>query len=95
MFIANSHILAVDDSQTVRRLLSKRLRSLCDRLTLCGTAAEARRVLATEPVDVALLDVVLPDGDGYELCSEIVTGQETRGTVVLFLSMGSSGRFVG
>ncbi|MFW6335510.1 MAG: diguanylate cyclase [Phycisphaeraceae bacterium] len=87
MLFSSSHILAVDDSRTVQELLRKRLGPLCDRLTLCGTAADARRVLASEPVDVALLDVVLPDGDGYALCSEIVSGEHTRGTMVIFLSM--------
>ena len=86
MPLAQTHILAVDDSRTVQQLLSKRLAPLCDRLTVCGTAAEARRVLASEPVDVAVLDVVLPDGDGYELCSEIVSCDNTRGTMVIFLS---------
>lgn len=87
MLTSNTHILAVDDSQTVRRLLSQRLEPLCDRLTLCGTVAEARAVLAAEPVDVALLDVVLPDGDGYELCTQILGDTHHSGTIVMFLSM--------
>ena len=36
--------------------------------------AEARRIIGTEPVDVLLLDVRLPDGNGLDLAREIAAG---------------------
>lgn len=36
-----------------------------------GTAAEAMEAAASQPPDVALVDVVLPDGDGIQLCRDL------------------------
>lgn len=80
------HILAVDDSRAVLGLLQRRLSSMCDRLTLCRSVAEAESVLAREPVDVALLDLELGDGSGIALCRRIKSEAATRDVAVLFLS---------
>ena len=40
-------------------------------VTVAGTLAEARALLAREPFDVVLLDYDLPDGKGSELLEEI------------------------
>jgi DNA-binding response OmpR family regulator len=43
------------------------------------TVAEAGRKLAVEPYDLVVLDLMLPDGDGFELCRRIRgTRRETR-----------------
>lgn len=36
-----------------------------------GSLAQARAILAAEPVDVVLLDIHLPDGSGLELAREL------------------------
>jgi CheY-like chemotaxis protein len=48
------------------------------------TLAAARDVLANEPVDVVLLDVRLPDGNGLRLAEEIrARGTDAHGRAVL------------
>jgi len=42
------------------------------------TAAEAGRKLAVEPYDLVVLDLMLPDGDGFELCRRIRSGELGR-----------------
>ena len=48
------------------------------------TVAEAERKLAVEPYDLVVLDLMLPDGDGFELCRTIRAGG--RGVRVLMLT---------
>jgi len=78
--------LIVDDSLTVRMDLADVFDSAGFRAVLATTAAEARRALATEPIDVAILDVVLPDEDGIELLREIRNTQRESSPFVLLLS---------
>jgi two-component system KDP operon response regulator KdpE len=40
-------------------------------VTEAATVAEALDLAATSPPDVAIVDLVLPDGDGVEVCSEL------------------------
>ncbi|WFA85059.1 response regulator [Paenibacillus amylolyticus] len=40
-------------------------------VVVAGSFEEARQALQAESIDLILLDVNLPDGSGYQLCSEI------------------------
>lgn len=45
-------------------------------VVVAGNLEEARQALQAKSIDLILLDVTLPDGSGYQLCSEIrVTSQ--------------------
>jgi DNA-binding response OmpR family regulator len=48
------------------------------------TVADAERKLAVEPYDLVVLDLLLPDGDGFDLCRQIRAGGP--GTRVLMLT---------
>jgi DNA-binding response OmpR family regulator len=64
--------LLVDDNEDSRLLVARALRMLPHELTWVETAAEARRVIKEKKFDFVLLDVELPDGDGYTLCQDVV-----------------------
>jgi DNA-binding response OmpR family regulator len=82
----SAKILIVDDSLTVRMDLSEAFTGAGFDSLPCGSVAEAKEILARERVDVAILDVVLPDGDGIELLDEIRRLTSDRHVVVLMLS---------
>lgn len=68
-------VFLVDDHEVVRRGLSDLLASDPDLQIVgeAGTVAEAKaRIPALQP-DVAVLDVRLPDGNGIELCRDLVS----------------------
>jgi two-component system NtrC family sensor kinase len=67
----NGIVLIVDDSLTVRMDVTEALEAAGFRTLPCATAAEARSILSRGQVALAILDVVLPDGDGIELLREI------------------------
>lgn len=52
-----------------------------------GSLSEAREFLGIEPVDVAVLDLGLPDGDGAELIREIQQSVPALSCAVLVLTM--------
>ncbi|GHG02684.1 MULTISPECIES: response regulator transcription factor [Amycolatopsis] len=62
-----SRLLVVDDEATVRELLSAALRFAGFRVTSAATAREAVAAATAEPPDLVLLDVMLPDMDGFEV----------------------------
>lgn len=70
-------ILIVDDSLTVRMDLAEAFEAAGMRALPCGTVAEARAALSRDAVDVVILDVLLPDGDGVTFLKEI--RETTRG----------------
>ncbi len=60
-------LLVVDDEATVRELLSAALRFAGFEVTSAATAGEAVAAATAEPPDLVLLDVMLPDMDGFEV----------------------------
>lgn len=81
-------VLVVDDSPTVRQQLSlafTRMGVLCD---AAASAAEALQRLAGQHYDLTLVDVVMPDMDGYKLTRQI--RRRHRGTPVIILTSRSS-----
>ncbi|MGW0480205.1 response regulator transcription factor [Nonomuraea sp. NPDC003214] len=76
-------LLVVDDEATVRELLAATLRFAGFRVTSVATGTEAVAAAGAEPPDLVLLDVMLPDMDGFE----VVRRLRERGPVpVLFLT---------
>ncbi|PSL51836.1 two-component system OmpR family response regulator [Saccharothrix carnea] len=82
-------LLVVDDEDTVRELLSATLRFAGFRVTSAATGAEAVAAATAEPPDLVLLDVMLPDVDGFEVVRRLREhrAEGHRGPVpVLFLT---------
>lgn len=64
-------ILVVDDEPEIADLVTVYLRGEGFRVYPCGTGTEALEILRREEIDLAVLDVVLPDISGMTLCAEI------------------------
>jgi len=77
------HILIVDDDTRIRRLLSQFLTENGFRVTMAGTAAEARRRLEGLDFDLLVLDVMMPGESGVELTRAL---RETRDVPILMLT---------
>jgi len=79
-------VLVLDDSLTVRMDLVDAFAASGFTVIPCASIACARERLARGPVDVVILDVMLPDGDGVELLREIRSHPLSGSAVVLMLS---------
>lgn len=67
----NQKILLVDDSADSLRLLQVTLKLKGYNVTIADSGAEALVKIAESPPDLVLLDVVMPDMDGYEVTRQI------------------------
>lgn len=67
----NAHILIVDDERALADLLSIYLSNAGFRTSICADGASALAAIAQEAPDLALLDVMLPDMSGFDICREI------------------------
>jgi DNA-binding response OmpR family regulator len=65
------HILVVDDDARIRQMLTRYFQQEGYRVTGVADGAAMRAQLCAKPVDVVLLDVVLPGEDGLTLAREI------------------------
>ncbi len=64
-------ILIVDDEPEIAELAGLYLENEGYSIFQCGTAKQALRAVEQEEIDLALLDVMLPDMDGFFLCHQI------------------------
>jgi two-component system OmpR family response regulator len=81
-------LLVVDDEATVRELLSAALRFAGFEVTSAATAGEAVAAATEQPPDLVLLDVMLPDMDGFEVVRRLRERHPGHGAPVpvLFLT---------
>jgi len=64
-------VLVVDDEVQIVRALTVVLRSAGYRVDAAGSREEALAALAVRPPDAVVLDLVLPDGSGVDVCREL------------------------
>jgi two-component system phosphate regulon response regulator OmpR len=64
-------ILVVDDDPEIRKLLARYIESQGFRVLLAANCRELHDRLATNAVDLIVLDVMLPDGSGLEVCRDL------------------------
>lgn len=67
----DAHILVVDDEKTITDLVGIYLKNEGYQVTLAYTGADAAREILTNEFDLAVLDIMLPDVDGFELLRTI------------------------
>ena len=66
-----SAVLLVEDDENLRVTLADNLEEQGYLVTAVATVKAAQQALETAKVDLVVLDLMLPDGDGYQLCREI------------------------
>lgn len=83
-------VLAVDDQPANLRLLDAHLSPRGYRVLTASSGAQALATLETEDVDIALLDIVMPEMDGYELCRRIRSTPATEFLPVVMITASGS-----
>ena len=79
-------ILVVDDEPNVLYTIARTLRSVGYVVFEAVTGQECLSVVHEQKPDLVLLDVMLPDMDGYEVCRRIKVDENVRGTFIVMFS---------
>lgn len=79
-------ILLADDSITIQKVVELTFSEGDYQVVCVSNGAQALRKIAEMRPDVALLDVIMPEKNGYEVCEEIKRNPSTSGIPVLLLT---------
>lgn len=85
MNVRRSQILIVDDERCNRQVLSDIIEQEHD--ALCAESGQqALELVTNRPIDLILLDVLMPEMDGYEVCRRLKESPDTARIPVLFVT---------
>lgn len=79
-------LLLVDDSETSRELLGELLAALGHEIATASSGTDALALVDAQPFDLIVLDIMMPEMDGYEVLSRLKQRTETRHIPVLVVS---------
>ncbi len=84
------NILVVDDQPINVQLLKRKLEKEGLRVTAAYNGIEALESVKTEKPDLILLDVMMPDMDGIEVCQRLQAQEDTRSIPIIFITARTS-----
>jgi CheY-like chemotaxis protein len=76
----------IDDSATMREVIKIAFRRENINVITCGDAASALNQFEQHPPDIVITDVIMPDQDGYSVCSQIKQNPQFGKTPVILMS---------
>lgn len=86
MITSNAKILCVDDDPDLLNINASFLRSAGYEVLEASTGKECLTLARKEHPDLILLDVVLPDIDGFDVCKKIKSDRELVGVYIILIS---------
>jgi PAS domain S-box-containing protein len=84
-------ILCVDDDKVTLRGLERALVNNGYSVLTAGSAAQALATLQHAKPDLILLDAIMPDMDGYEICARVRSNQALADVPVIFVTAQEEG----
>lgn len=88
--LAGETILLVEDDPLQAKVTFDYLEKQGYQAILAQDGKSAIKIVKTKPVDVILLDLVLPDIDGNEVCRWLKLNHDTKGIPIIMLTVKSS-----
>ena len=82
----SSRLLLIDDDARLAAMVGDYLRGAGYEIDAVGSLGAGRERLAAESFDALVLDLMLPDGDGLDLCRELRANPRTRQLPLLMLT---------
>ena len=85
-FMPKEKILIVDDAPWETQILGKALINDYQVLTADDGAMAIELASSDDPPDLILLDIMMPEMDGYEVCRYLKSNEKTRDIPIIFIS---------
>ncbi len=82
----NPRILIVDDFISNIQVLANMLKPHNYEIEFTTSGQEALDWLQQDPFDLVLLDIMMPEMDGYELCQKLKTNDKTKNIPIIFIT---------
>ena len=79
-------ILVADDDPEIRKLLARYIEGQGFSVLLAASCHELHERLATHQVDLVVLDVMLPDGSGLDVCRDL-RAQRSNVPIILLTAL--------
>ena len=79
----NKNILIVDDQATVRQALERLLRLESYEVIVAGDVREATSIYESFPIDLAIVDLGLPDGSGWDVVQGLLAVNPSFPSIVM------------
>ncbi len=87
MTVPDAALLVVDDNEDNRYTLTRRLKRLgYTNVATATNGREALEVLQANPIDLVLLDIMMPDMNGYEVLERLKADPQRRHIPVIMIS---------
>lgn len=83
---AASKILVIDDEEEITDIVETYFESLGYDVVAANTGQAGLKMAAEFKPNLVLLDIMMPDTSGYEVCSELKQMDSMRGVPVVFLT---------
>jgi len=80
------NLLVVDDNAANREMLSRRLARVGHRVQVVANGPDALALLQQQPIDLVLLDVLMPQMSGYEVLQRLTADEALREIPVVMIS---------
>ena len=79
-------VLVIEDEPDIRKTVEYNLTREGYEVSGCGSISEAKTLLENPNFSIILLDLMLPDGSGLDLCKQIKSNPETNEIPILILT---------
>lgn len=82
----DSLVLVVDDVPQNLKVVGRMLRYQGYEVAIAGSGRQALEMIADTPPDLVLLDIMMPEMDGFEVNAILKASEETKAIPVIFLT---------
>jgi DNA-binding response OmpR family regulator len=80
------NLLVIEDDEIVARTIERSLRGNDFRISIANSGVEGLKMARRQPVDLVVLDIIMPGMDGYAVCKEMRSDPLLSEIPILFLT---------
>jgi diguanylate cyclase (GGDEF)-like protein len=84
--VKNQKILVIDDEEHIRKIIKFQLEKAGYKVETANDGVEALKAIDASPPDLVLLDLMMPNMDGYEVCRRLKSNYQTNHIPIIMVT---------